>query len=132
MNIAGNNYSANVSFGAKISEGVLVRVNRQKKGLRNYRNVARIFERQLQEIPKWGSSDAQVVITKNIYGKYCLGVRTKVMDGVWLSWAMERLRGKTELSQFLNLSSQNIIDAEHTIYYLYKKYGFKPFIDCMK
>lgn len=132
MNITGSNYSGNINFGAKISDGVLVRVQRQKKGLGNFRNISRIFEKQMQEIPKWGSPDAQVVITKNKYGKYCLGVRTKVRENTYLSWAMERLKGKTELSQFLNMTSTHICDTEHTILYMFQKYGLKPFIDCMK
>lgn len=131
MNSINNSYS-NVSFGAKITDGVMSRVTRQAKIYKNYVGTKDKLQKQITEIPNWGSPESLVVITKNKLGNYCLGVRIKVAEDTYLSWAMDRLKGKTELSQFLNMTSRDIEDTEKTIKWLYKNRGLEPFIKCMK
>ena len=57
-----------------------------------------------------------------------MGLKFKVSDkGPVLTMPMVNLRGRTELSQFLNLSRENIDSTENSIKYIYERYGFDVF-----
>ncbi len=120
MNIQ-NNPSPN--FKAIISDKLKSRLYKQLYSYPNLEKNKKLLETNLLNIKKWGDSDTEIVVTKNKCGNFSLGLRVAITPFLKLTRQIERLKGITELSQFIRLKERDILQAENTIYYLYKKYG---------
>ena len=79
-------------------------------------------------IEKWGTPDSELVITKNMQGKNCLGLKLKLNENISGVWEIRNLRGRTILTNLLNLHASHIQSTEKTIMYLFQKYGRDIFI----
>lgn len=124
MNITNNN---SVNFEAKISNQVWTQLNRQTREYRVPRQLREQVSSKIKSVSGWGSEDTRVIICKNSNSNYALGLSIPLGSGCYGTWAIEHLSGKTELSQFLNLTEKHIDNTVSTIKFLYKKYGYSVF-----
>lgn len=124
--IISNNSST--SFGAKVSPYLKIQLAKQVKLTEAHKKTGKKLSQQLLNVENWGSDNSEIVISKNLLGNYCLGLKLKFnVKGFELTMPIEPRHGRTELSQFLNLTEENIKDTENSIKYLYHKFGTKVF-----
>lgn len=124
MNIANNN---SVNFKAKVSQHVWKQLNRQTREYDVPRQLRQKLSSKVKSVSGWGSEDSRIIICKNSKNNYALGISIPLDCGYYGTWAIEHLSGKTELSQFLNLTEKHIDNTVSTIKFLYKKYGYSVF-----
>ncbi len=115
------------SFKAKISPQILHKIDFELNFTESKKFAQSTVNKQLAEIPKWGPSLSELVITKNQKGNKCLGFKMPLENGFVVSWPIEYLKGKTILSQIMNLHSSHLDSTEKTIKFLYNKYGLDIF-----
>lgn len=119
-----SNNSNNPAFGATISPKLKIQLAKQVRISDSKKRIGQKLSQQLLKMETWGSNNSEIVIAKNRLGHYCLGLKCKLSDsGPVLTLPLDNLRGRTELSQFLNLSGENIHNTESSIRYMYAKYG---------
>lgn len=124
MNITNNN---SVSFEARISKQMWTQLHRKTNEYDSSRQLRQRLDSKIKSVSGWGSEDSQIVICKNSKNNYALGISIPLDRGYYGAWAIEHLSGKTELSQFLNLTEKHIDNTVSTIKFLYKKYGYSVF-----
>ncbi len=123
-----SNNSNNTAFGATIAPTLKIQLAKQVRISESKKRIGQQLSQKLLNMETWGSPKSEIVIAKNRLGHYCLGLRFKVSDrGPVLAMPIDNLRGRTELSQFLNLSKENIDSTENSIKYMYSKYGVDVF-----
>ena len=120
MKLGSNN---SINFQARISDKVYKQIVKQTREYPISHKLRKKLYSQINKVYKWGSKGSEIVTCKNYMGYYVLGLKFPLKQGLELTWAIERLKGRTELSQFLRLTEKNINDTENTIKYLYDKYG---------
>ena len=119
-----SNNSNNPAFGATRSPKLNIQLAQQVRISDSKKRIGQKLSQQLLKMETWGSNNSEIVIAKNRLGHYCLGLKCKLSDrGPVLTLPLDNLRGRTELSQFLNLSGENIHNTESSIRYMYAKYG---------
>ena len=116
-----NNISA-TNFRASVSPHVKTQLYRQLPHTARQKTL-KALEKQLENIKNWGTNDSEIVVTKNPRGTFCLGLKYNVTPAISFTWAIKGLSGRTELSQFLALKKEHILNTEATIKYLHAKYG---------
>lgn len=119
--------SKQIAFKARISEPVMRKINSQLKVAGSIAKTKSLVQEQLDNISNWGSPDTELVLAKNRLGKIGLGVRKPLGCGLAGTWAIENLKGRTILTNILNLHDSHVVATENTIDYLFKKYGFSVF-----
>lgn len=119
--------SKQIAFKARISEPVMRKINSQLKVSGSVAKTRTIVQSQLVNISHWGNPDTELVLAKNRLGKIGLGVRKPLDSGLFGTWAIENLNGRTILTNILNLHEAHVVASENTIDYLFKKYGFSVF-----
>lgn len=124
MNITNNAF---IGFGAKISPNLQAQIYKQGLEHRSSQKIQSTLQDKMQSLADWGSENAKIVICKNFKGNYSLGIKLPLDCGYAGTWAIERLGGRTELSQFLSLTAEHIEKTENTIKFLYKKHGMQIF-----
>lgn len=118
---------SSINFKANVSQSVLYQIQRQLKHCESKKKSFAMVRNNLDNIKNWGSPDSSIVVAKDFWGRYRLGVQCQVAPGLRLSWAINNLKAKTELSQFISLTQAHIEQTETSIKYLYKKYGIDIF-----
>lgn len=118
---------SSINFKANVSQSVLYQIQRQLKHCESKKKCFAMVRNNLDNIKNWGSPDSSIVVAKDFGGRYRLGVQCQVAPGLRLSWAINNLKAKTELSQFISLTQAHIEQTETSIKYLYKKYGIDIF-----
>ncbi len=117
-----NNGVSNIRFTANVSEQVMYQLKRQAAANRSSVQTNKALQEQLQRVKTWGSKDSEIIITKNRYGYYRLGLKLSYTDKISRSCAFEDLPARTELSQFLRLKLSHIQKAEKTLTQMLRKY----------
>ncbi len=112
-----------ISFKASISSQMVGKLYRQLPQKTDRKKTATALKKQLENIKNWGTNDSEIVVTKNPRGTFCLGLKYNVTPAISFTWAIKGLSGRTELSQFLALKKEHILNTEATIKYLHAKYG---------
>lgn len=120
------NHSA-ISFKANVSPFVMCQIQKQLKNCESKKKCSALVKSQLNNIKNWGSPDSTIIVTKDFFGHFRLGVECFVKPDLKFSWAIKNLKGKTELSQFIALKKSDIEQTEESIKYLYNKYHEKIF-----
>lgn len=116
--------SSPVNFKAYISPELEHQIERQVSTAGNKLNVKKLqakVEEQMQRVKGWGNNDMEVIITKNVRGFRCLGLKIFYTPTIQLSHCFEHLSSRTELSQFLALTQKHFLDTEILIENLLKK-----------
>ena len=123
-----SNNSNNTAFCATIAPALKIQLAKQVRISGSKMRIGQKLSQKFLNMETWGSGRSEIVIARNRLGNYCLGLKFKVSDkGPVLTMPMVNLRGRTELSQFLNLSRENIDSTENSIKYIYERYGFDVF-----
>ena len=115
-----------VNFKAYISPELEHQIERQLAATAagNTLNVKKLqakVEEQMKRVKGWGNNDMEVIITKNVRGFRCLGLKIFYTPTIQLSHCFEHLSSRTELSQFLALTQKHFLDTENLIENLLKK-----------
>lgn len=116
--------SSPVNFKAYISPELEHQIERQVSTAGSKLNVKKLqakVEEQMQRVKGWGNNDMEVIITKNVRGFRCLGLKIFYTPTIQLSHCFEHLSSRTELSQFLALTQKHFLDTEILIENLLKK-----------
>lgn len=124
MNITSN---ASIGFGAKISPNLQAQIYKQVSEHRSSQKMKNTIQDKMKSLADWGSENTKIVICKNFKGNYSLGIKLPLVCGFAGTLAIGHLSGRTELSQFLNLTAKHIETTENTIKYLYRKHGMQIF-----
>ena len=113
-----------VNFRAYISHELEYQIRRQAAATGNKLNVKKLqakVEEQMKRVKGWGNNDMEVIITKNVRGFRCLGLKIFYTPTIQLSHCFEHLSSRTELSQFLALTQKHFLHTENLIENLLKK-----------
>ena len=116
--------SGPVNFKAYISPELEHQIERQVSTAGSKLNVKKLqakVEEQMKRVKGWGNNDMEVIITKNVRGFRCLGLKIFYTPTIQLSHCFEHLSSRTELSQFLALTQKHFLDTEILIENLLKK-----------
>ncbi len=116
--------SSPVNFKAYISPELEHQIERQVStagGKLNVKKLQAKVEEQMKRVKGWGNNDMEVIITKNVRGFRCLGLKIFYTPTIQLSHCFEHLSSRTELSQFLALTQKHFLDTENLIENLLKK-----------
>ncbi len=116
--------SGPVNFKAYISPELEHQIERQVSTAGSKLNVKKLqakVEEQMKRVKGWGNNDMEVIITKNVRGFRCLGLKIFYTPTIQLSHCFEHLSSRTELSQFLALTQKHFLDTENLIENLLKK-----------
>lgn len=127
MNINFTTQNQSPSFGIKISPRLKTSLEKQAATYPNYRTLQRKLSQKLETIDNWASPTSELTIVTNHYGNYTIGLKKVVSKFFSVLYPIEHINGKNELAQFTKLTEKNVLDAENTIDYIYKKYGLKAF-----
>ncbi|HIU91503.1 MAG TPA: hypothetical protein IAD26_00055 [Candidatus Limenecus avicola] len=116
-----------LSFKARVSPQILRRIDFELQFTVSKKYAQTTIDRQLKTIPDWGSKGSELVISRNTKGNKCIGLKMPLENGFVVSWPIEYLKGKTILSQMMNLRSSHLNSTVQTIKFLYSKYGLDIF-----
>lgn len=122
-----NKNASPLNFKADISPQVMRRINLELSCTDSKRYAKSIVSQKLEELPEWGPKGSELIISRNIKGNKCLGLKMPLDNGFVVSWPIEYLKGKTILSQVMNLHASHLDSTEKTINFLYSKYGLDVF-----
>ena len=118
---------SNINFTSRISEQVMHKINVEKRCCDTPVKTSKIVKNKIENIQKWGSPETELVITKNLQGKNCLGLKLKINQFITGIWEIKNLSGRKILTNILNLHESHIISTEKSIKFLYNKYGSEVF-----
>lgn len=121
--------NSDFAFKAKISESFQTQLYKQASKTASKTRLTEQLTNQLEQIKTWGSPDSEIIVCQNHYGNFFLGLKTRVNEYFIFSKAFEHLRGKTELSQILGLKEKDVLSAEKSIDFLYKRNGADFFVN---
>ena len=112
---------SNINFTSRISSEVMHKVNVERLCSDSAEKTSQIVRKKIKDIAKWGSPNGELVITKNMYGKRCLGLKLELQKSLTKTWEIYNLPGRKIITNILNLHESHIISTENSIRFLYNK-----------
>lgn len=115
--------NSSINFQASVSNDVLHQLNLQLRACRSRAKSKAIVDEKLKNIGNWGDPKSSIIILRDFCGNCHLGLQYLIKPMLKVSWEIQNLKAKKELTQFLALKESHIVETENTIKYLYSKYG---------
>jgi len=121
MNIQSSNQEIN--FGAKVPYQTKIKLfNEAEKHGNDKTRIRRQIVSKIEQIEKWNNPKSEILITLDKSGHDCFYINYEVRPDTYRGHALKSIKGKSFLSKFLRLNSENISEAENKILNTYRRY----------